>query len=185
MSWDHSANVNGFNHSGSHARTFFDPQFASTANPNPTRVHPRINRVLISIPERLEDSSDVSLKTLAAICGLSPSRFMHVFTQSVGIPLRQYILGLRLQRACFELTAGATVTSAACRAGFSDAAHLTRTFRRILGITPTELLSQKRLLSTSRMVVRIRGQEADSPRRDDRAIFAMSCKNERIEGSKT
>jgi len=185
MSWGQSAIVNGCNHSDRHARTFHGPQFASTAIPNPTRVHPRVNRVLMSIPERLEDSSDVSLKTLAAISGLSPSRFMHVFTESVGMPLRQYILGLRLQRACFELTAGATVTSAACRAGFSDAAHLTRTFRRILGIRPTELFSQKRSLSTRRMILRIRGQEADSPRRDDRAIFVMSRKNERIEGSKT
>ena len=184
MGWGHSAIVNGFNHSDSHARIFFDPQFACTANLNPTRVHPRVNRVLTSIP-RLEDSSDVSLKALAAISGLSPSRFMHVFTQSVGIPLRQYILGLRLQLACSDLTAGSTVTSAACRAGFSDAAHLTRTFRRMLGITPSELFSRKRLLSTRRMILRIREQKADSPRRDDRAIFAMSRKNERIEGSKT
>ena len=185
MSWDHSAIVNGFNHSDRHARTFFGPQFASTANPNPARVHPQVNRVLMSIPGRLEDSSDVSLKTLAAISGLSPSRFMHVFTESVGIPLRQYILSLRLQRACSELTAGATVTSAAFRAGFSDAAHLTRTFRRMLGITPTDLFSQKRSLFARRMILPIRGQEADSPGRDDKAIFATSRKNERKEGSKT
>jgi AraC-like DNA-binding protein len=148
MSWDHSAIVNGFNPSDRHARNFLGPQFANTAIPNPTRVHPRVNRVLMSIPERLEDSSDVSLKTLAAISGLSPSRFMHVFTESVGIPLRQYILTLRLQRACSELIEGTTVTSAACRAGFSDAAHLTRTFRRMLGFTPSHLFSKKRSPST-------------------------------------
>jgi AraC-like DNA-binding protein len=113
----------------------------------PTRVHPRINRVLKSIPERLEGSNDVSLKALAAISGLSPSRFMHVFTESLGIPLRTYILLLRLQRACTELMAGATVTSAACSAGFSDAAHLTRTCRRILGITPTDFFLRKRARS--------------------------------------
>jgi AraC-like DNA-binding protein len=86
----------------------------------------------------------VSLKSLAAISGLSPSRFMHVFTESVGVPLRPYILDPRLQRACAELLAGATVTSAACSAGFSDAAHLTRTFRRMVGITPTNFLLRKR-----------------------------------------
>jgi AraC-like DNA-binding protein len=139
MTSDYPAIVNGFDHSERYARTFLGPQFDSTAIPNPTRVHPRVNRVLMSIPERLENSSDVSLKTLAAISSLSPSRFMHIFTESLGIPLRQYILGLRLQRAFSELMAGATVTSAACSAGFSDASHLTRTFRRILGITPTDL----------------------------------------------
>ena len=92
-----------------------------------SRVHPQIYRVLKTIPQRLESTHGVSLKTLAAISGLSPSRFMHVFTESVGVPLRPYILGLRLERACSELLAGATVTSAAYSAGFSDAAHLTRT----------------------------------------------------------
>src|SRR5262249_5592971 len=94
----------------------------------PGPVHPRINRTLRLIPERLEALQDVSLKTLADLSGLSTSRFMHLFTEAAGVPLRPYILRLRLQRACVELLAGTTVTSAACSAGFSDASHLTRTF---------------------------------------------------------
>jgi AraC-like DNA-binding protein len=184
MKRNHSEIVNGFSHSESLAQPLLGPQFDSKVLLNPTGVHPRVNRVLRSIPSRLENASDVSLKTLAAISGLSPSRFMHVFTESVGIPLRSYILGCRLRRACSELKSGATVTSAACRAGFSDAAHLTKTFRRLLGTTPTDLFSQKRSPSTDRMILRIRGQDADSPRRDDKAIFAMSPKNDRIKGSK-
>jgi AraC-like DNA-binding protein len=76
---------------------------------------------------------------------LSPSRFMHVFTESVGVPVRPYILWLRLQRAACDLMTGTSVTSAAHNAGFSDAAHLTRTFRRMLGTTPTDLALRKRL----------------------------------------
>ncbi len=41
--------------------------------------------------------------------------------------------------AAAELTGGASVTTAAHGAGFSDSAHLTRTFRRMLGTTPSEI----------------------------------------------
>ena len=60
----------------------------------------------------LENLSDVSMKTLAAISGLSTSRFIHVFTDSIDIRSRPYIIDLWLQRACSALTADAAVTSA-------------------------------------------------------------------------
>jgi len=108
------------------------------------RIHPRVNRVLKYLREKLGVSYDFSLKTLSAVSGLSQSRFMHVFTESVGVPLRPYVLWLRVQRASCDLMAGASATSAAHNAGFSDAAHLTRTFRKMLGMTPTDLALRKR-----------------------------------------
>lgn len=109
------------------------------------RIHPGVSRVLNHLRDKLGVSDDFSLKTLAGISGLSQSRFMHVFTGSTGVPLRPYILWLRLQRACCDLMSGASVTRAAHGAGFSDAAHLTRTFRRMLGMTPTDLALRKRM----------------------------------------
>jgi AraC-like DNA-binding protein len=114
-------------------------------NRRAVNIHPGVHRVLKYLRERLGVSDDVSLKTLAEISGLSPSRFMHVFTESVRVPLRRYILWMRLQRASCELMDGVSVTKAAHSAGFSDAAHLTRTFRRMLGTTPTDLALRKRL----------------------------------------
>jgi len=102
-------------------------------------VHPGVQRVLGYLHEPRAEFDGLSLPVLAGIAGLSPSRFMHAFTGSVGVPLRPYILWLRLQRAACDLIDGASVTSAAHRAGFADAAHLTRTFRRMLGATPSEL----------------------------------------------
>ena len=109
------------------------------------KIHPRVQRALKYLRERLSSAADVSLKTLAQVSGLSPSRFMHVFTESLGVPLRPYILWLRLQRASCELMGGASMTAAAHNAGFSDAAHMTRTFRRMLGTTPTDLALRKRM----------------------------------------
>jgi AraC-like DNA-binding protein len=111
----------------------------------PVKIHPGVNRVLKHLRERLVFLDDFSLKTLAGISGLSQSRFMHVFTKSVGVPLRPYVLWLRLQRAACDLTAGASVTAAAHSAGFSDGAHLTRTFRRMLGMTPSDLALRRRM----------------------------------------
>jgi AraC-like DNA-binding protein len=111
----------------------------------PVKIHPGVGLVVKHLRENLGISDDFSLRTLARISGLSQSRFMHVFTQSMGVPLRPYVLWLRLQRACCDLMAGTTVTAAAHSAGFSDAAHLTRTFRRMLGMTPTDLALRKRM----------------------------------------
>jgi AraC-like DNA-binding protein len=109
------------------------------------RIHPAVNRVLKHIRQRLGREEDFSLKSLAAVSGLSPSRLMHVFTDSMGVPLRPYILWLRLQRGSCELMNGATATEAAHIAGFADGAHLTRTFRRMLGTTPSELELRRRM----------------------------------------
>jgi AraC-like DNA-binding protein len=109
------------------------------------RIHPRVRRVLKYLRDNLGKEADVSLKTLATVSGLSPSRLMHVFTESVGVPLRPYILWLRLQRGSYELMNGATATQAAYIAGFSDTAHLTRTFRRMLGTTPTDLVIRRKM----------------------------------------
>src|SRR5262245_42508279 len=113
----------------------------------PVNLHPNVRRVINYLRERIGVSDDFSLKTLAEISVLSQSRFMHAFTESVGVPVRPYILWLRLQRAACELMDGRTVTEAAHSAGFSDAAHLTRTFRRMLGTTPSDLAFRKRLSS--------------------------------------
>jgi len=108
-------------------------------------VHPRVWRVLTHLRQQRSPLDDPSLKALAGIAGLSESRFMHVFTESVGVPVRPYILWLRLQRAACDLMNGASVTTAAHAAGFSDAAHLTRTFRRMLGVTPTDLALRRKV----------------------------------------
>jgi AraC-like DNA-binding protein len=101
-------------------------------------VHPRVRRVLRHLQSGSSEA-DASLDALAAIAGLSPGRLMHAFTASVGIPLRPYLAWLRLQRAAGEIVRGAPLSSAAAAAGFSDAAHMSRTFRRMLGMAPSML----------------------------------------------
>jgi AraC-like DNA-binding protein len=115
------------------------------------RIHPAVRRALHALRDRIADFDDTSLAELAQLGRLSPSRFMHVFTESVGVPLRPYVRWLRLQRAAAELTAGNSITEAAHAAGFADAAHLTRTFRQMLGATPSEIAARGRSTRELRM----------------------------------
>jgi AraC-like DNA-binding protein len=108
----------------------------------PRAIPPRLKRVLRALGTNTLDPKRTTLPNLARLAGLSPSRFMHLFTESMGIPLRPYLLWLRVQRAAAALTTGNSVTDAAYLAGFADAAHLTRTFRRMLGTTPRDLLKR-------------------------------------------
>jgi AraC-like DNA-binding protein len=108
----------------------------SIAAPRP--LHPRVKR-LLSVLRNLPPDGDTSLEALGRTVGLSPGRLMHAFTDSVGIPLRPYLQWLKLQRAAAAIAAGKPLAEAAHAAGFSDAAHMTRTFRKTLGTTPSAL----------------------------------------------
>ncbi len=101
-------------------------------------LHPRVAKLLRHLRKASPDS-DTSLPALAQISGLSSSRLMHAFTESIGIPLRQYLAWQRLQRAAAAIVAGRPLADAAYAAGFSDAAHMSRTFRRMLGMSPSML----------------------------------------------
>ncbi|QRN96222.1 helix-turn-helix transcriptional regulator [Archangium violaceum] len=106
-----------------------------TASPRPT--HPAVKRLLRLLPEALE--GDVRLEALAPRVGLSTSRLSHLFRAEVGLALRPYILWLRLHRAAEHLRAGAPLTTAAHAAGFTDSAHLSHVFRRVFGLSPSEI----------------------------------------------
>ena len=71
-------------------------------------IHPAVNRVLGYFLDHIDSTETFTLRGLAQIAGLSTSRFMHVFTESVGVPMRPYVLWLRLQRASAELMKGAS-----------------------------------------------------------------------------
>lgn len=89
----------------------------------------------------------VSVQEIAAGVELSESRFSHLFTENVRVPVRRYLLWLRLRDAMHLLAQGKSLTETAHEAGFSDSAHLTRTFRGMLGIAPSALIKESSVIS--------------------------------------
>ncbi len=77
-----------------------------------------------------------SLKTLAAIAHLSPYYLLRQFQQQVGASPHEYVRGLRLTRAKALLLNGWTIAEVAHHTGFADQSHLTRQFKRAVGVTP-------------------------------------------------
>lgn len=98
----------------------------------------RVRRLLESLPGRRD--WDGRLAALAREAALSPSRFRHRVRALVGMPLRPYLRWLRLRRALSAAAAGASLGDAAHDAGFSDAAHLTRTMQRHFGVAPSTVI---------------------------------------------
>lgn len=95
---------------------------------------------------RAASESSVSVSEIAANVALSESRFSHLFTEQVGVSVRRYQVWIRLRDAIHLLANGTSLTETAHEAGFSDSAHLTRTFRQMLGIAPSALLKHSSLI---------------------------------------
>jgi AraC family transcriptional regulator len=97
----------------------------------------RILRAIDYISTHLE--SKLTLEEVAAEAFLSPSRFRHLFVEQTGLGLRPYILWRRFLRVWELAMTGESMSAAAHAAGFADAAHLTRTCRRMFGFPPSVL----------------------------------------------
>lgn len=84
---------------------------------------------------------DLKLIELAAIAQISPYHFLRLFKQSLGITPHQYILQRRIERAKSLLQHGQlSIADIAVSVGFCDRSHMTRCFKRIVGVTPKQLL---------------------------------------------
>jgi len=66
----------------------------------------------------------------------SRSHFSHLFHAVLGMPLREYVRTVRLERAYrLLLTTPLSLTAIAAEAGFYDLPHLDKAFRHRLGMT--------------------------------------------------
>ena len=88
----------------------------------------------------------VTSAELATSAGLSVSQFERRFRTLFGTSPRQYLLRVRVEAAARLLAeTGRTVSQIALECGFHDHAHLSRSFRRIMQVTPTQYRSTHRL----------------------------------------
>lgn len=110
--------------------------------PRPTPTSSAVRRALAYLESCVSGGERPSLAEAASHAGLSPVRLTHRFTEEVGAPMRAIVPWLRMTRAVEVLarrpdrTSSLGLTEAAHAAGFVDAAHMSRTFKRAFGIPP-------------------------------------------------
>jgi AraC family transcriptional regulator len=98
--------------------------------------HTRLDRCT----EYLHASPTVTprLAEVAHVAGVHPMHLSKLFRKRFGYSMGEFLRRQRIAWACEQLARDAgTISSIAARAGFSDHAHFTRTFRRIAGCTPS------------------------------------------------
>jgi AraC-like DNA-binding protein len=108
--------------------------------PRPPGREPRAVRAAREfLDAHAEDN--VTLRDLARHAELTPSHLCRVFRQATGMAPHAYQLQVRVRRAKALLLAGHPIAQAAVEAGFWDQAHLTRHFKRTIGVTPARYIA--------------------------------------------
>ncbi|WP_416986337.1 helix-turn-helix domain-containing protein [Streptomyces sp. T028] len=109
----------------------------STARPVEDTV-PGAGRIALVVRDRLADEllAPPSLADLAASLGLSRYQLLRAFRTTMGVPPYAWLAQHRVHRARALLDRGLRPAEVAPLVGFADQAHLTRWFRRVLGVTP-------------------------------------------------
>jgi AraC-like DNA-binding protein len=103
--------------------------------PQPARRSPASIRMICELlHERLADPP--SLSELAELAGQSQYALLRAFRAETGLPPHAYLNQVRVRRARALLDDGMTPSDVAITTGFADQAHLTRHFKRVVGVPP-------------------------------------------------
>lgn len=97
----------------------------------------RITMVLECIDQNQD--KHIKIPELANRVCLSTSRLQHLFKINVGIPIQSYLLWKRMLYAVHSIQKSNDLTKVAYETGFSDSAHLSRTFKKMFGVNLKEL----------------------------------------------
>lgn len=106
---------------------------------------PRISDVMLRI------QADPALSWLVADaavhCGLSASRFMHVFKAEVGVGWRAFRAWKRARALLDRVHSDESLTQLALSLGYPDATHFSHAIRQITGLRPSDIVAGSRHLS--------------------------------------
>jgi AraC-like DNA-binding protein len=101
---------------------------------DPTAVDRAVEAFRAYLDEHLFEP--VTIAAAAETLGVRPTHLARGFKTSFGIAPHAYVVTRRLEVARDRILAGQPLADVATEVGFFDQAHLTRRFKRFLGVTP-------------------------------------------------
>jgi len=116
-------------------------------------IDPRLQQAVLLIKQ--DPLSNQSNQWLAEQVGMSESQLQRLFRQVLGVPVRRYRLWHRLFVTAGMMATGTNLTDAALASGFADSSHFSRTFRSMLGMTPSFVFQRH-----SRLLIETGGDES-------------------------
>ena len=100
----------------------------------------------------------IRLASLAHIARLSVFHLIRIFRAEAGLSPYAYLGQVRVHRAAFLLREGMSVSMVAAATGFADQSHLTRLFKRLVGVPPGEYQRASIVASGRRAAARRRAE---------------------------
>jgi AraC-like DNA-binding protein len=96
--------------------------------------HAAVRRARLHLQDRWDQP--VSLAELAGLAGLSRFELIRRFREQNGLTPHAFQRDLRIDRARALLSDGVPAAAVAAACGFADQPHLSRMFKRLVGVTP-------------------------------------------------
>ena len=86
----------------------------------------------------------ILLDRLAKVADLSSFHLIRVFRRQVGLPPHAYLKQVRIKQAKILLRKSEPIAQVAFATGFVDQSHLTKQFKRIVGVTPKQYINWRK-----------------------------------------
>lgn len=99
----------------------------------------RITRVINQVRE--SPAAAHGAEECAALCHLSPSRFIHLFKGECGVPFRTFKTWKRARSLLHAVSSGENLTTVAQDLGYSDSAYFSNSIRHFYGLRPRDIMA--------------------------------------------
>jgi AraC family transcriptional regulator len=121
---------------------------STTSLPQGSMPRAKLRQVQSYIEEHLR--RNISLHAITSAVDMSTSHLNSTFRSATGMPVHQYVIRRRVERAALLLREGrVSVTQIALEVGCAHQSHLAMHMRGLMGVTPGHVLRSVRRFSIS------------------------------------